>query len=116
MPDAKGMYIMDEQMLQSMTAAIVDELHPDQIILFGSRARRSERDQSDVDVLIIVPDSEEANRNRRRLEGRVYRRLAHFRVPNDILIFTRQDVQRWRNVVGHIVESSLREGRQLYAR
>jgi hypothetical protein len=36
--------------------------------------------------------------------------LAHFRVPKDILIFTRHEVQRWRNVVGHIVESSLREG------
>jgi predicted nucleotidyltransferase len=103
-------------MLLLMTATIIDELHPDEIILFGSRARGSQRDQSDVDLLIIVPDSEEAKRHRRHLEGRVYRRLAHFRVPKDILIFTRHEVQRWRNVVGHIVESSLREGRQLYAR
>jgi len=106
---------MDEQLLESMTAEIVDEVHPDQIILFGSRARGDARDQSDVDLLIIVPDSEEALRHRRRLEGRLYRRLAHYPVSKDVLVFTREEVQKWANVRGHVVEASLREGRQLYA-
>lgn len=106
---------MDEQILESMTAEIVDELHPDKIILFGSRARGDALDRSDVDLLVIVPDSEHTARHRRKIEGRLYRRLSRFPVSKDVLIFTRKEVERWEKVRGHIVESSLREGRQLYA-
>ncbi len=106
---------MDEQMLESMTAEIVDELHPDTIILFGSHARGNAGQHSDVDLLVIVPDSEEALRHRRQIEGRLYRRLARYPVSKDVLVFTREEIHRWKAVRGHIIESSLREGRQLYA-
>ena len=107
---------MDEQMLKSMTDEIVDELHPDRIILFGSRARGDDRAHSDIDLLVVVPDSDETRRFRRRIEGRVYRRLADFPVAKDVLVFTREEVQRWSGVAGHILEVGLREGRELYAR
>ena len=107
---------MDEQMLKSMTDEIVDELHPDRIILFGSRARGDDRAHSDVDLLVVVPNSDEVRRSRRRVEGRVYRRLADFPVAKDVLVFTQEEVQQWSGVTGHILEAGLREGRELYAR
>lgn len=107
---------MDESLLKSMTDAIVDELHPDEVILFGSYAAGTERRGSDVDFLVVVPDSKEACRQRRRLTGRLYRRLAAYPVPKDILVYTRGEVERWRHIHGHIVATSLAEGRRLYAR
>ncbi len=107
---------MDEALLRSMTDTIVDALHPDEVILFGSRARADAGPESDVDLLVIVPDSDDAKRHRRQMTGQVYRRLAHYPVAKDILLYTRSEVEHWRGVSGHIVDTSLREGRRLYAR
>ncbi len=107
---------MDEKLLKSMTETIVDEVNPDEVILFGSHARGTERAGSDVDLLVVMPDTEETRRHRRRLTGRLYRRLAAFPVSKDILVYTQGEVERWRGVPGHIVATSLSEGRRLYAR
>ena len=107
---------MDQNLLQAMTDSIVDELQPDEVILFGSHAKGAERPDSDVDFLVIVPESEDARRYRRHMTGRVYRRLAAFPVSKDVLIYTRAEAERWRAVPGHIVATSLNEGKRLYAR
>lgn len=107
---------MDESLLASMADAIVDEIAPEEVVLFGSHAKGTGHIASDVDLLVVVPDSEEAHRHRRQLTGRLYRRLAAFPVSKDILLYTRSEVDRWRSVPGHIVATSLGEGRRLYAR
>lgn len=105
---------MDDKLLKSITYTIVDEVHPEGIILFGSHAKGMERAGSDLDFLVVMPDSEETRRGRRRVTGRLYRRLVFVPVPIDILVFTRGEMERWRNVPGHIVATSLSEGRRLY--
>ena len=105
---------MDETTLGAMTDRIVDELHPEEIFLFGSRAVGADHADSDIDLLVILPDSEETRRYRRRLTGRLYRRLASFPVSKDILVYTRSEVERWRDVPGHVISTSLRNGRRLY--
>lgn len=107
---------VDDSLLMSMTKMIVEEVQPDEVILFGSHAKGTERAGSDVDFLVVMPDAEETRRHRRRLTGRLYRRLAVFAVSKDILVFTQGEVERWRNVPGHIVATSLSEGRGMYAR
>jgi len=69
---------MDETLLKSMTDTIVDEVHPEEIILFGSYAKGTEREGSDVDLLVVMPDTDDTRRGRRRITGRIYRRLAPF--------------------------------------
>jgi len=107
---------MDEQLLQSMTKTIVDTVDPEEIILFGSQATGTAHDLSDVDPLVVLTDSEETRRHRLRLTGDIYRSLAAFPVSKDILVYTRHEVDRWRGVSGHVVATSLREGKRLYAR
>ncbi len=107
---------MDERLLKSMTDTFVDEVHPDEVVLFGSHAYGTERPGSDVDFLVVMPDAEDTRRNRRRITGRLYRRLASYPVPKDILVYTQGELDRWRNVTGHIVCTSLNEGKRLYVR
>ena len=40
-------------LLDQMVQAIVDEVDPDLVILFGSRARGDHREDSDVDLMVI---------------------------------------------------------------
>lgn len=43
-------------MLRPVVAAIVRVVHPLAVVLFGSRARGDQREASDVDLLIVVPE------------------------------------------------------------
>lgn len=108
--------IVNDSLLRSMTDAIVEEVHPDEVVLFGSHAQGTEHDGSDVDFLVVMPDAEETRRSRRSITGRLYRRLASFPVPKDILVYTRGEVERWRDVRGHIVSTGMNEGKRLYVR
>lgn len=105
---------VDDSVLQSMTSAIVDAVHPEEIILFGSRATGRATSESDVDLLVVVPPS--ARGRSRELTGLLYRRLFEFPVAMDILVYTRPEVERWRGVRGHVIDTGLREGKRLYAR
>ncbi len=107
---------MDETLLQAMTAAIVDEVHPDTVFLFGSYARGDAHPGSDLDLLVVTPDLEEVRSGRRHITGNLYRRLARYPMNKDILLYTHSEVERWRAIPGHVISTALREGRQLYGR
>ena len=67
--------------------------------------------------LLIVKDRPFGPQNSRREEsGRLWRLLARFGVPQDILVFTPQEVEHWRDTRNHVVARALREGKVLYER
>ncbi|MDX9972041.1 MAG: nucleotidyltransferase domain-containing protein [FCB group bacterium] len=105
---------MDKHMIESMTACIVDEVHPEEVILFGSRAKGTSGPHSDVDLLVVLADNEDTRLHRRGMTGRIYRRLAGFPVSKDILVYTRSEVDQWRNEPQHVVSAGLSEGLRLY--
>ena len=107
---------MDEKLLAAMADAMVNEVHPEEIVLFGSHARGDARSGSDFDFLVVLPDSEETLRHRRHITGKLYRSLSAYPVAKDILVYTRAEVDHWRRVSGHVVATGLLEGRRLYAR
>ncbi len=47
--------MVDMDRIRELSDSIAREFHPERIILFGSYARGDARDQSDVDLLVIVP-------------------------------------------------------------
>ena len=102
--------------LDEMVDAIVTEVDPDQVILFGSLARGDARPDSDVDLLVVEREPFGAERSRRRSISRVRRALSGFRGPKDILVYSADEVGRWQNSINHIIGRSLREGRVLYER
>ena len=107
---------MDETLIANMTDTIVNEVHPDEIVLFGSHGRGDAQPGSDFDFLVVLPDSEEARLHRRRITGKLYRSLAAYPVAKDLLVYTRAEVEHWRRVSGHVVATGLQEGRRLYGR
>jgi predicted nucleotidyltransferase len=54
----------DHETVQEIVQRIVSAAHPEQIILFGSRARDEARDDSDVDLLVIESEPFSAQRSR----------------------------------------------------
>ena len=103
-------------LLKRMVSAIVDEVNPEQVILFGSRARGGEHEDSDVDLIVIEAEPFGPKRSRHNELVRLYNALAGFFVPADILVYSREDVEYWRDSLNHVLARALREGRVLYER
>ena len=99
-----------------MTAAIVDAADPEQVILFGSRARGDAGPDSDVDLVVIETEPFGPGRDRRAESTRLSRALAEFRVPKDILVYSRDEAEYWRDSLNNVLARALREGKVLYER
>lgn len=105
-----------ETLLQRMVKVIVDEADPEQIILFGSHARGDASADSDVDLVIVETDPFDENRDRRAEIVRLSWALAGFPVPKDILVYSRDEVEYWRDSINNVLARALREGKILYER
>ena len=103
-------------LLDRMVRAIVDEVDPEQVILFGSRARGDEREDSDIDLIVVEAEPFGPERRRHRELVRLYHALAGFLVAADILVYSTQDVDYWRDSLNHVLARALREGKVLYER
>ena len=108
--------MMGESLLEWMVRAIVDEVNPEQVILFGSRARGDATAESDFDFIVVEAGPFGAGRSRHDEEARLYRALAGCGAPKDILVYSRDDVERWRDSLNHVLARALREGKVLYER
>lgn len=105
-----------EELLNRMVQIIVDEVDPEKVLLFGSHARGDATRDSDVDLAVIESEPFDAQRSRRQEAARLYRALAGLRVPKDILVYSSEDVDYWKDSLNHVLARALREGRVLYER
>ena len=105
-----------DDLLDRMVRAIVDEVDPEQVILFGSRARGEQRDGSDIDLIVVEAEPFGPQRSRHGEMIRLYHSVAGFPVPTDILVYSHDDVDYWRDSLNHVLARALREGQVLYER
>ncbi len=97
--------------IEEITRRLVAEFAPETIILFGSHAWGQPDENSDLDLLVVVPQSDQPAPRR---AARAYRCLREVPVPLDILVKTREEVERSRHVPASLVHEVLKRGRVLY--
>lgn len=102
------------EQIRKIRDIIVENYHPDKIILFGYHARGDSGEHSDVDILVISDREKDLPRYKRGLDVRV--KLSEVAIPKDILFYTCDDVDRWKDVRHTFVSTVLREGSILYER
>jgi len=105
-----------DELLDRMVRAIVDEVDPEKVILFGSRGRGDAGADSDVDLLVIEAEPFGPDRNKHQEMRRLDRAVRDFRVPKDVLVFSNEEVDYWHDSLNHVLARALREGRVLYER
>jgi predicted nucleotidyltransferase len=105
-----------DETARAVVNATASAIDPDQIILFGSRARGEATADSDIDLLVIMRQRFDAGHSRRELLRRARRALHGYRIPVDILVYSRDEVDAWGASPNHIIGRSLREGVTVYAR
>ena len=110
------MNTITDDLINQMAECIVKEVNPVRIILFGSSASGRLHEDSDVDLLVIEDAPFGKERSRFQETGRINRALAGFGVAKDILVYSIEEVDRWRDSLNHVISHALREGRDLYVR
>ena len=97
-------------LLDEMVRRIVQIARPRKIILFGSAARGEMRPDSDLDLLVIMPDGS----HRRHTAQRLCRGLAGLGVAKDVVVATEADVRDYDHNPSLVLCSAVREGKELY--
>ncbi len=105
-----------ESLLRQMVSTIVNEVAPEAIILFGSRARGDARPDSDVDLLVVETEPFSPQRSRRKEAARLYMALRGMAVSKDILLYSREEFDHLKSSLNHVVGRAHREGRLLHGR
>lgn len=98
--------------LQTLLQMLVERIHPEKVVLFGSYANGTATPESDIDLLVIL----ESDLRRDRRQEAISRALRPRRVPVDILAYTPAEVQRCLETPTSFVRHILTTGKVVYDR
>lgn len=103
--------VIDEAQLIEAARRLVEAAPAARVILFGSHARGNAGERSDIDLLVIEPEVENA-----ALESvRLMRALRELRLPVEVVVVSERDAEDWQEVRGSLVHAAITEGRVLAA-
>ncbi len=105
-----------DDIIEEIVQAVVAAAAPERIILFGSAARGGIGPDSDVDLLVIEEESSFHEGSRRAECSRIRRALWRFSIPIDVLLFTPEEMDKWKDATNHVIARSVREGKIVYVR
>lgn len=101
---------LSPEILEQVTRRIVKAVHPDRILLFGSHVWGLPTEDSDIDLLIIVPHSDQPAYRRAR---DVYKSLRGLPLPIEVVVRTRDEIAQANRVATSLERKVLTEGRAL---
>lgn len=102
--------MISDEIINEVKDRLVQQFHPQRIILFGSQARGTADPKSDIDILVICP----FEGNRRRLMVKMDRALKGLPIARDIMVLTPEEFERDREIPGTIARPAWKEGKLLY--
>lgn len=99
------------ELLEEIVKRLVNGLHPEEIILFGSHAYGEPTESSDIDLLVILSESDEP---RYRRASKAYSLMWGLSAPTELLVMTRQELEQSATVSGSLANQALQKGKVLY--
>jgi uncharacterized protein len=114
---AKERMTMDAPLLEAtidqLVHRLVTGLAPEKIILFGSYAQGQPTNDSDLDIMIIVPTSDEPAYRRGQ---KAYKHVGSIGMSKDLLVLTQAEFDTQSQVATSLARRVQKEGIVLYER
>ena len=99
-----------QEKIDEMINRIVERFRPEKIILFGSYARGTAGEDSDADILVVMP----VKGSKRKKATEIDIALVGLDLPVDVIVVTPEELDRNKNIIGTIIYPALKEGKVLY--
>ncbi|VGO21832.1 nucleotidyltransferase domain-containing protein [Pontiella sulfatireligans] len=99
------------QTTDDLVRQIVQLAHPVKVFLFGSAVRGAMTADSDIDLLVVMPDGT----HRRHTAQRLYCEISNIKTAFDLVVATPSDLERHGADSSLIYQTVLKEGKLLYA-
>ena len=99
-----------QEKIDELVSRIVKRFRPEKIILFGSHARGTAGQDSDADILVVMP----VKGSKRKKATEIDVALVGLDLPVDVIVVTPEELERNKNQIGTIIYPALREGKVLY--
>ena len=100
------------EIISIMVNRIVDQFHPNSILLFGSQARGDARESSDIDLLVVMSDVTDKRQTAVEIRGL----LRDLPVSKDIVVTTPDEIARRGHIMGTLIHAALQDGKIVYER
>ena len=104
---------ISQDLLDEVIRRIAAELQPEEVWLFGSHAWGQPDEGSDLDLLVVMGNSNETPVRRAQ---RAHRCLKGLGLAKDVLVKTRAELERFRSVPSSLEAEILERGRLIYER
>ncbi len=104
--------MIDSNKINEITNRIASRFNPDKIILFGSYANGTQKDDSDLDLLII----QETDLPPQKRGFDIRMSLLGLMIPFDILIYTKSEFDREKDNRFSFLSSAIKNSKVLYER
>ena len=105
--------MISEKIIEKVKTILIKTYNPKEIYIFGSYAWGNPSEESDLDLLIIVDESNEP-RHKRPVEG--YLALFDLGIPKDLLIYTKDEFDDAASKTWTLAGRVKKEGKRIYAR
>ncbi len=89
---------------------IVEEAHPLRVIVFGSAARGDVGPDSDLDLMVVMPDGT----NRLDTAGAIHRSFRGLGCPSDLVVVWESEVEALCDSPNLVIHTALTEGKEVY--
>jgi predicted nucleotidyltransferase len=90
-----------DKLAERITKKIVEEIHPDQVILFGSRARGEAGPESDVDIAVVYSGT----KTKREIQKEINQLFHRRDFSMDVFVITPEELSEY----GHVANTLARE-------
>lgn len=104
--------MIDKSVINEAVRRLSERFRPDRILLFGSYARGTADNKSDLDILVVCS----LKKSRKALAIEMDRALEGMNLPRDIIVFSSREFEKEKTVPGTVARYAWKEGKLLYER
>lgn len=101
---------LDSQLLDEIVKRVTRAVQPVRVVLFGSAVRGEIGPNSDLDILVVMPDGT----HRREAPRAIYQALRGLGMAKDIVVATEHDIRQYGDNPSLVLKPALEEGKELY--
>jgi predicted nucleotidyltransferase len=106
-------HMVDKKIIEEVKKRLIKAYNPLEIYVFGSYAWGCPDEESDLDLLIVI-ERYEKDRHATLVEG--HKALVDVDVSKDILVYSKDEFERFSNDVTRLCYKIKHKGRKIYAK